>query len=52
MLVCRRIFARRRVFYEAAVADFILRMEGVDFAPTVLDTHNLSAFRGGSLAEV
>ncbi|MBI1980222.1 MAG: hypothetical protein HYS63_01365 [Methylocystis sp.] len=30
--------------------EFILRMEGVDFGATVMDTHNLSAFRGGSLA--
>ena len=29
---------------------FILRMEGVDFDATLFDTHNLSAFRGGSLA--
>lgn len=29
---------------------YILRVEGVDFDATIYDTHNLSAFRGGSLA--
>ena len=29
---------------------YILRVEGVDFDATVDDTHNLSAYRGGSLA--
>ena len=29
---------------------YILRVEGVDFDATIGDTHNLSAFRGGSLA--
>lgn len=32
------------------MAAYILRMEGVDFGATIDDTHNLSAFRGGSLA--
>lgn len=30
--------------------NYILRVEGVDFAATIDDTHNLSAYRGGSLA--
>ena len=29
---------------------YVLRLEGVDFDATIGDTHNLSAYRGGSLA--
>ncbi len=29
---------------------YVLRVEGVDFGATIEDTHNLSAYRGGSLA--
>ena len=30
--------------------NYILRMEGIDFDATISDTHNLSAYRGGSRA--
>jgi hypothetical protein len=35
---------------EGLLAKYALRVEGVDFDATIGDTHNLSAYRGGSLA--